>query len=53
MSIGYIPLSEITNYAKTFGLIDGIDVFCKVIISLDHHYVTEMNKKSRSKTSKR
>lgn len=51
MAIGYIPLSEIINYALTLGHVeDDIQDFIEIIQETDEGYLEVINKPSQSST---
>lgn len=52
MSVGYIPLSEITNYGLTLGHVeDNLEDFVEIIMEADEGYLEVINKKSPPPTS--
>lgn len=54
MSVGRIPLSEVTNYALVFGTIgDDLKDFCSIISRLDAAYLEWVDKKKPKQDPKK
>lgn len=48
--LGYIPLSEITDFYNHYDTLHDREVFTKIIVAIDAEYVKEINEKARKNT---